>query len=222
MAEKSFVIAPSILAADFLHLADQIRVVEKAGADWLHVDVMDGHFVPNLSMGPMIVKACKSATRMPLDVHLMVREPESLFAAFAEAGADHLTVHIEACEHILDTLEQIHNLGLKAGISLRPSTPIHSIQSVMPAVDGVLIMSVDPGYGGQKFLPSAIERISTVRQKLDDLGSSAWLAVDGGINAQTIRLVMNAGADTFISGSSIFQNPDGISASIQTLRDLLD
>jgi ribulose-phosphate 3-epimerase len=219
MAGKSFIIAPSILSADFLHLADQIKSVEEAGADWLHLDVMDGHFVPNLSMGPFIIETVRKATRMPLDVHLMVREPENLFAAFADAGADHLTVHVEACEHILDTLDQIHSLGMKAGVSLRPATPVSSITSLLPHVDGVLVMSVEPGYAGQKFLTGAIERISQIRQELDKLGSAAWLAVDGGINPQTLRLTLKAGANVFIAASAIFQNPDGIAAAIRSLRN---
>jgi ribulose-phosphate 3-epimerase len=221
MTVKSFIIAPSILSADFLHLADQIRSVEEAGADWLHLDVMDGHFVPNLSMGPFIVEAVRKATRMPLDVHLMVKEPENLFASFAEAGADHLTVHVEACEHILDTLGQIHSLGLKAGVSLRPVTPVSSITTLLPHVEGVLVMSVDPGYAGKKFLPGAIERIAQIRQELDKLGSAAWLAVDGGINTQSLPLAVKAGADVFIAASAIFQNPDGIAAAIRSFRKIL-
>lgn len=221
MTHTSYVLAPSILSADFLHLADQIKLVEQAGADWLHLDVMDGHFVPNLSMGPMIIKACRSATSLPLDVHLMVQEPGNLLAAFAEAGADHLTVHFEACEHIQDILGQIRGLGLKAGVSLKPSTPIRDIQASLPWVDGILVMSVDPGYSGQKFLPSAPQRISDLRNILDTMGSKAWLAVDGGINVQTLPLAKEAGADTFMAASSIFQHPAGITAGIKILRDLL-
>jgi len=222
MTGKNFIIAPSILSADFLNLAEQIRIIEAAGADWLHLDVMDGHFVPNLSMGPFIVAACRQATQLPLDVHLMVKEPENLLEAFAKAGANHLTVHIEACDHILETLALIRRLGLKAGISLMPVTPISSINNVLPHVDGVLIMSVDPGYAGQKFQPGAAERTAAVRFVLDELGSAAWLAVDGGINAQTLPLMRAAGADVFIAASAIFQNPEGIRSAIHTLRRELD
>jgi len=222
MTVKNLIIAPSILSADFLHLADQIRIVEDAGADWLHLDVMDGHFVPNLSMGPDIVAACRRATRLPMDVHLMVKDPDGLLSAFAKAGADHLTVHIEASDHIFETLAQIHALGLKAGISLKPATPISSINSVLPHVDGVLVMSVDPGYSGQKFQPGTIDRLAEVRLAMDKLGSNAWLAVDGGINKQTLPLVHAAGANVFIAASAIFQNPEGISTAIRTLREELD
>lgn len=221
MAKRSFIIAPSILSADFLHLADQIRSIEEAGANWLHLDVMDGHFVPNMSMGPFIVEACRKATNLPLDVHLMVTDPEKLLASFSNAGADHLTVHVEACEYIERTLGEIHKLGLKAGISLKPATPVMNILPWLSQVDGVLVMSVDPGYAGQQFLPGATERIATIRQELDTIRSSAWLAVDGGINPQTLPLVRNAGADTFIAAKAIFQNPDGVIAAIDSLRKLL-
>jgi len=221
MSGNNFLIAPSILSADFLHLADQIRLVEESGADWLHLDVMDGHFVPNLSLGPAFVAACQRATSLPLDVHLMVLDPEPLLEAFADAGADHLTIHVEATNQVAQILDHIHRLGLKAGITLKPATSVSSLATFLPDVDGVLVMSVDPGFSGQVFLSGAIERISDVRHALDELKSNAWLAVDGGINAHTAPLVKEAGANVFISGSAIFKNPNGIPAAIKALRTSL-
>jgi ribulose-phosphate 3-epimerase len=221
MADTRFIIAASILSADFLHLAEQIRITEEAGADWLHLDVMDGRFVPNLSMGPFIVEACRQATKLPLDVHLMVDEPDHLLDAFARAGADHLTVHIEACSHPLTTLEHIKSLGLKAGISLKPSTSISAILPLLPSLDGVLVMSVEPGYSGQKFEPISGNRIAEVRRALAVKRSDAWLAVDGGINPKTIRQAQSSGANVFIAATAIYQHPDGILAGIRSLRSAL-
>src|SRR5512143_1281957 len=178
---KTVVIAPATLAAAFLHLQDQIAVCEAAGADWIHVDVMDGHFVPNLTMGPFIVEACRRATRLPLDVHLMVEQPERLLESFARAGAAHLTVHVETCPHLHRTLQQIKGLGLKAGVVLNPGTPVVAIEPVLPLADLVLVMSVNAGFSGQAFIPEAISKVAEIRTKLDSLGSPAWLEVDGGI-----------------------------------------
>ncbi len=214
----SYVIAPSILSADFLHLGQQIAACEQAGADWIHIDVMDGRFVPNLTMGPMIVAAARRATRLPLDVHLMVETPEPLLEAFAKAGADGLTVHVETCPHIHRTLQQIRDLGCRAGVVLNPGTPAALIEPVLHLTDLVLVMSVNPGFGGQAFLPEVLPKIARLRTWLDERRSSAWLEVDGGISAATIAAVQEAGATAFVAGSAIFGHPRGIAAGIQDLR----
>ncbi len=214
----AFVLAPSILSADFLHLGAQIADCEAAGADWIHIDVMDGHFVPNLTMGPLIVAAARRATRLPLDVHLMVSHPEPLLAAFAEAGADRLTVHVETCPHLHRTLQQIRALGCRPGVTLNPGTPASLIEPVLHLVDLVLVMSVNPGFGGQAFLPEVLPKIKQLRALLATHNPSAWLEVDGGISAQTIAQVQAAGATAFVAGSAIFGHPQGIAAGIQALR----
>jgi len=216
---KSFVIAPSILAADFLHLQDQIAACEAAGADWIHVDVMDGHFVPNLTMGPFIVEACRRATQLPLDVHLMIEQPERFLEAFARAGAGHLTVHVETCPHLHRTLQQIKALGLKAGVVLNPGTPAVAIEPVLPLADLVLVMSVNPGYSGQAFIPETILKVAEIRRRLDSLGSQAWLEVDGGITAETLPKMQAAGANAFVAGNAVFDHPERISGGIRALRE---
>jgi ribulose-phosphate 3-epimerase len=221
MADTRLIIGASILSADFLHLAEQIRSTEEGGADWLHLDVMDGHFVPNLSMGPAILEACRRATRLPLDVHLMVEEPDRFLEVFSSGGADHLTVHIEACAQPRKTLERIKQLGLKAGISLKPDTPVSAILPLLNQVDGVLVMSVIPGYSGQRFEPSAAMRLAEIRRALDEMNSTAWLAVDGGINTQTIQQTQAGGATVFISATAIYKHPEGIEAGIRSLRNEL-
>lgn len=218
---SEFRIAPSILSADFLHLEDQIRACESAGADWIHVDVMDGHFVPNLTMGPVIVEACKRATRLPLDVHLMIEHPEDLLEDFAKAGADHLTVHVETCPELHHTLQSIRSLGCMAGVSLNPDTPAAAIQPVLPLADLVLVMSVNPGYSGQAFMPQAIAKAAEIRAQLDAIGSSAWLEVDGGITAETLPQMRAAGATVFVAASAVFKHPQGIAAGIGALRSAL-
>ncbi len=217
----SYVLAPSILSADFLRLGEQIAACEQAGADWIHIDVMDGRFVPNLTMGPMIVAAARRATRLPLDVHLMVETPEPLLAAFAEAGADGLTVHVETCPHLHRTLQQIRALGCRAGVVLNPATPAALVEPVLHMVDLVLVMSVNPGFGGQAFLPEVLPKIARLRAWLDERQSPAWLEVDGGISAETIGAVRQAGATAFVAGSAVFGHPQGIAAGIQALRDQL-
>lgn len=218
---KRYLIAPSILSADFTHLGDQITTAQNAGADWVHIDVMDGHFVPNLTMGPFIVKTCSQITDLPLDVHLMVENPDALLPAFAEAGASHLTVHIETCPHIHRTLQSIRELGCSPGITLNPGTPASHIEPVLPFVDLVLVMTVNPGYSGQSFIPEVLPKISRLRALLDDINPDARLEVDGGINPDTIPETVEAGADVFVAASAVFGHPQGIAAGIQAMRDAL-
>ncbi|MCD6319305.1 MAG: ribulose-phosphate 3-epimerase [Candidatus Desulfofervidaceae bacterium] len=199
-----FKIAPSILSADFARLAEEIRAVEEAGADWIHVDVMDGHFVPNLTIGPPVVASLRKVTDLPLDVHLMIEKPERFLEEFAKAGADILTVHVETCPHLHRTLQIIKKLGKKAGVSLNPATPLCFLEPVLEEVDLVLIMSVNPGFGGQKFIPSALDRIRQVRKWIEERGLNIDLEVDGGINADTIAKVAAAGANVFVTGSAVF------------------
>ncbi|HLE08297.1 MAG TPA: ribulose-phosphate 3-epimerase [Thermodesulfobacteriota bacterium] len=201
-------IAPSILSSDFGNLAREIRAVEEAGADYIHIDVMDGHFVPNLTVGPIVVECVRKLTRLPLDVHLMVERPENLLDAFIKAGSDIITVHVEATPHLHRAIQSIKEKGAKAGVSLNPSTPIQGIEPVIEDVDMVVIMSVNPGFGGQELIRSALAKIKRVRKLLDEAGSKAELEVDGGIKAENIRDVSLAGADVFVSGSGIFKTKD--------------
>jgi ribulose-phosphate 3-epimerase len=212
-------IAPSIIASDFTHLADQIAACESAGADWLHVDVMDGHFVPTITVGPLFVEACKRATKLPLDIHLMIENPQKYLEAFAKAGANNITVHVEACTDPVKTVEQIKSLGCTAGMTLKPPTPASSLESALPIVDLVLVMSVNPGYSGQAFMPEMIDKVKAIRTRLDSLHSKAHLEVDGGISPQTLPLMKNAGANVFVTGTAVFKHPLGIAAGIQDLRD---
>ena len=213
-----YVISASILSADFTRLAEELAVCESAGADWIHVDVMDGHFVPNITMRPVIVEACKRVTKLPLDVHLMIEKPEQHIEAFAKAGASGLTVHVETCPHLDHTLQDIKFLGCKAGVVLNPETPVRAIEPVLHLADLVLVMSVHPGFSGGKFIPESIAKVADIRTKLDALGSSAWLEVDGGINAETLPKMKDAGATAFVAASAIFKHPQGIMAGIQALR----
>jgi ribulose-phosphate 3-epimerase len=211
-------ISPSILSADFLHLQDALSQAEAAGADWVHIDVMDGHFVPNLTMGPFIVEACRRATRLPLDVHLMIENPDRLIPAFIEAGADYLTVHVETCPHPHRTLESIRDGGVRAGISLNPATPAASIGEVLPMLDLILVMSVNPGYSGQRFIGTSVPKIEQIRKALDAVGSAARLQVDGGITPETAPAVVRAGADVLVAASAVFGHPEGIAAGLKALR----
>ncbi len=217
MSQK-YILAPSILSADFLHLGEQIAACEAAGADWIHVDVMDGHFVPNLTMGPFIVEACRRATKLPLDVHLMVESPERLLEAFAKAGTSHLTVHVETCPNLHSTLQEIRALGCSAGVTLNPGTPVTAIEPVLHMIDLLLVMTVNPGYSKQTFLPETTSKVAALRRMLDSIGSSAWLEVDGGISAQTLPEVRKAGANAFVAAQAVFDYPEGIAAGIAVLR----
>jgi len=212
------IIAPSILAADFTKLGEEIHAAESAGADWIHVDVMDGRFVPNISMGQFVVEACRRVTQLPLDVHLMIEKPEEHLETFAKAGPSGITVHVETCPHIHRTLQFIKSLGCKAGVAINPGTAVGAVEAVLGEADLVLVMSVNPGFGGQKFIPESLERIAHIRKQLDALGSSAWLEVDGGVDSETILQLKKAGATAFVAGTSVFKHPQGVEAGIAALR----
>jgi ribulose-phosphate 3-epimerase len=214
---RPILIAPSILSADFARLADEVAAVERAGADLLHIDVMDGHFVPNLTVGPPIVEAVRKVTKLPLDVHLMITNADWFIPEFARAGADYLTVHVEACPHLHRTIQSIKEQGVKAGVTLNPATPVQSLQEILADVDLVLIMSVNPGFGGQKFIDSCLTKVKTARQMLDRIGSNALLEVDGGVKADNAAQVLAAGADVLVAGSAIFSSQD-YAATIAALR----
>jgi ribulose-phosphate 3-epimerase len=199
-------IAPSILSADFSRLAEEIRAVEEAGADMIHVDVMDGHFVPNLTVGPPIIGAIRKVTRLPLDVHLMITNADQTIGAFADAGSDYLTVHVEACPHLHRTIQSVKERGLKAGVTLNPATSLSFIEPVLPFVDLVLIMSVNPGFGGQSFITQVLDKIGEMRRMIDKLGRPVELEVDGGIKIENIKDISNAGADVFVAGSAVFHS----------------
>jgi ribulose-phosphate 3-epimerase len=220
MAVKPQIIAPSILSADFTRLGEQIAACEAAGADWIHVDVMDGHFVPNLTMGPFIVQACRRATSLPLDVHLMIESPERLLEPFAQAGASHLTVHVETCPEIEATLQRIKALGCRAGVTLNPETPARTLARALEWVDIVLVLTVHPGYSGQAFLPEMVSKVAEVRRMLDASSAArpVWLEVDGGISVETLPGVRKAGADAFVAAKAVFGHPQGIAAGIGALR----
>ena len=197
-------VAPSILSADFGRLADEVAAVDAAGADWIHVDVMDGRFVPNITIGPVVVRAVRAATSLPLDVHLMIIEPERYLRDFAEAGATVISVHVEASPHLHRTLQQIRGLGVKAGVVLNPHTPEEAIRSILPDVDLVLVMSVNPGFGGQSFIPSALAKLTAIRRMIDERGLDVALEVDGGVAPATAAEVVRAGASVLVAGSAVF------------------
>jgi ribulose-phosphate 3-epimerase len=212
-------LAPSILSADFARLGEQIAEVTRAGADYIHVDVMDGHFVPNITIGAPVVASIRPVTSLPLDVHLMIEHPERYISEFVHAGADIITVHVEACPHLQRTIRLIKELGVKAGVSLNPPTPLSAIEEFIPHVDLILIMSVNPGFGGQTFIPETLPRIANMRKILDDRKLSAELEVDGGITADNATDIVKAGATVLVAGNSVFRAKEGISQALQRLRE---
>ena len=211
-------IAPSILSADFSRLGEEIAAIERGGADYVHVDVMDGHFVPNLTIGPLVVEAARRSTSLPLDVHLMIENPDLYIPQFAEAGADILTVHQEAVPHLHRTVQLIRSLGKKAGVSINPATPVSTLEVILEDVDLILVMSVNPGFGGQSFIPASLAKIEALRQMIDRRGLSIELEVDGGVKADNIRQVAAAGADVFVAGSAVF-GTDDYGATIGLLKE---
>lgn len=215
----TYKLAPSILTADFTRLGAQIQEAEAAGVDWIHLDIMDGHFVPNLSFGPLLVRAVRQATGLPLDVHLMIEQPDRYLADFAGAGAERITVHVETCPHLHRTIQQIKELGCKAGVTLNPATPLSTLEEILPEVDLVLIMSVNPGFGGQKYIPASTAKIARLRAMLAAINSPAEIQVDGGVNADTIAEVVGAGATVLVVGSAIFNDRAPIAENVRKLRE---
>ncbi len=202
------ILAPSILNSDFAHLGEEVASVERGGADWLHLDVMDGHFVPNLTIGPVVVEALGKITKLPLDCHLMVNEPEKMVPWFADAGANSITIHAEATNDLPALIRMIKDRGVRAGVSLRPATGLEALEPVLADIDMVLIMSVNPGFGGQKFMPEALDRSRALRARCDSLGLSTTIEMDGGISRDNVREVLDAGVDAVVIGSAIFRAPD--------------
>ncbi|UCB45321.1 MAG: ribulose-phosphate 3-epimerase [Spirochaetota bacterium] len=213
-------IAPSILSCDFARLGEEIKEVEDAGADWVHVDVMDGHFVPNITLGPMIVEACRKATKLPLDVHLMIENPDNYIQAFADAGANLISVHVETCVHLNRTVRSIRERNVRPGVVLNPTTPLSSIEWILEYVDYVLILSVNPGFGGQEFIPNSLDRVKDLRSMIDEKGLDILIEIDGGVNERTIKDISLAGVNVFVAGSAIFNSKD-YKESIDKLKKLV-
>lgn len=211
-------IAPSILSADFTRLGEEVRAVEQAGADYIHIDVMDGHFVPNITIGPMIVKAVRQVTKLPLDVHLMILNPDQFIGDFVKAGADLISVHAEALDHLHRSIQYIRKAGAKSAVSLNPATPLQGIEYILEDLDMVLLMTVNPGFEGQAFIPEMLPKIERLREMIDKRGLNIELEVDGGISPENIHLASSAGADVFVAGSAIFYSND-YAATIKMMRD---
>jgi ribulose-phosphate 3-epimerase len=214
------IIAPSILSADFSRLGAEIAAVEAAGADWIHIDVMDGHFVPNITIGPGVVKSLRKLTRLPFDVHLMIRHPDQFLEAFAEAGSDMITVHVEAADHLHRTITRIRELGPKAGVSLNPSTPLALIEPILADIDLLLIMTVNPGFGGQQFIRTMLPKIRQARERIDQKAPSVLLEVDGGVTPANMPSILEAGADVLVAGAAVFGSGD-YAATIGKMKTLM-
>jgi ribulose-phosphate 3-epimerase len=212
-------IAASILAADFARLGDHVREAESAGVDWIHVDVMDGHFVPNITIGPPVLRALRKTTNLPLDVHLMIAAPDRYLSEFVKAGADRLTVHVEACDHMHRTLQYIRELGAKPGVTLNPGTPLSTLEEILPLADLVLVMSVNPGFGGQSYIPGSTSKIARLRAMLDEIGSKAEIEVDGGVNSDTVAEVVEAGATVLVAGTAVFGDRASVRENVKLLRE---
>ncbi|GAC1548361.1 MAG: ribulose-phosphate 3-epimerase [Herpetosiphon sp.] len=219
--DREILLVPSILAADFADLASAVRAADAAGADWFQADIMDGHFVPNISFGPLVVAALRPHTDRLLDCHLMIEQPERYVADFAAAGAGQITVHVEACVHLHSVVHQIKALGIRAGVALNPATPLSVVEEILPDLDLLLIMSVNPGFGGQSFIPHTLDKLRRARALLDAHAPAAHLQVDGGINSRTVADVVAAGATSLVAGSSVFAHPGGVHASVDELRAAL-
>jgi ribulose-phosphate 3-epimerase len=215
------IIAPSILSADFSRLGEEIAAIEKGGADWVHVDVMDGHFVPNITIGPPVVASIRKITKLPLDVHLMIQDPDKFIEKFAKAGADIITVHVETSPHLHRSVQFIKDQGCKAGVSLNPATSLATLDHILSEVDMVLIMTVNPGFGGQEFIPSVLPKIKRLREKISEKGIGVDIEVDGGVNLNTISKVAQAGGNIFVAGNAVFTTPD-YGKTISELRRLAE
>jgi len=213
-------LAPSILSADFSNLAQQVRLAEMGGADWIHCDVMDGHFVPNITIGPVIVEAARRVTKLPLDVHLMIKNPDKYLEDFINAGANYVSVHVEEVDHLNRTVARIKELGAKAGVVLNPATPVNSVKDIAEYIDLLLLMTVNPGFGGQKFITNSIKRIKEAVKLRNDLGADFLIEIDGGVNVNTIKSARDAGVDVFVAGSAVF-SADNISAATTELKNLI-
>lgn len=216
--ERRIKIAPSILSADFSRLGEEIAAADSGGADLIHIDVMDGRFVPNLTVGPLIVEAARKVTALPLDVHLMIVDPDSLIPQFAKAGATNITVHVEACPHLHRTLQLIKQQGVRAGVALNPATPAGAIEEILGEIDLLLVMSVNPGFGGQSFIERTLDKLRVVRRMREDRGLTTAIQVDGGVKVSNARALFEAGADIFVAGSAIFEHPD-YKIAIEQMRD---
>lgn len=217
---SEILISPSLLSADFSELGNQVELTTQNGADWLHFDVMDGRFVPNITIGPLIVKSVRNRSKIPFDVHLMIEDPQNYVEAFAKAGADYIVVHAEACIHLQRVLSQIRELGKHPGVALNPATPLSDVEWILDDIDLLLLMTVNPGFGGQSFIPSSLKKIQMARQMLNERAPSVLLEVDGGINGHTARDVIQAGAQVLVAGTAVYKSPEGIAGAIQHLRNL--